>query len=134
MVPEVPRLPPHRLPPTSQKILEFLPVPNGNTSSLANNLLVVQNQPVDKDQFTQRIDVVESNSSTWFGRYSQTAEDQTFPALYLNGQTIADNAKQALISNTRVFSPTMVNEFRFGLNHFFNTLGPKPPFLQNLLT
>ncbi|MDQ2949476.1 MAG: carboxypeptidase-like regulatory domain-containing protein, partial [Acidobacteriota bacterium] len=127
-------IPSNRISPTSQKILEFLPVPNVNTSSLANNLLVVQNQPVDKDQFTQRIDVVESNSSTWFGRYSQTAEDQTFPALYLNGQTIADNAKQALISNTRVFSPTMVNEFRFGLNHFFNTLGPQLAFQRNVLS
>jgi outer membrane receptor protein involved in Fe transport len=125
-------IPTSRLSATSQKILEFLPPPNINTTSLANNLLIGLNLPVDKDQFTQRIDFVESNQSTWFGRYSWSNEDQTVPVLYENGSTIATRAKQAMISNTRVFSPTIVNDFRFGFNHFFNTLGPQLAFARNV--
>lgn len=126
-------IPANRISPISQKVLEFLPLPNVNTTSLANNLLLGQSVPVNKDQFTQRIDFVESGSSTWFGRYSWTNEDQTIPVLYLNGSTIATDAKQAMISNTRVFSPTIVNEFRFGFNHIFNTLGPELAFQRNVL-
>ena len=61
--------------------------------------------------------------SSWFGRYSYADEVATAPALYLNGTKLLTNVKQAMLSNTRVFSPAMVNEFRAGYNYFFNSLG-----------
>ena len=44
--------------------MEFIPLPNANTAGLANNLVVLQNRPIDKDQFMQRIDFNESNNSS----------------------------------------------------------------------
>jgi hypothetical protein len=41
----------------------------------------------------------------------------------VNGHFTATTANQALIDNTRILKPTLVNEFRFGFNHFFNDIG-----------
>src|SRR5438270_8767527 len=51
-------------------LLEFYPAPNISGAGLSNNYLSLQNNVSDKDQFTQRIDLVESPKSNWFGRYS----------------------------------------------------------------
>jgi len=126
-------IPQNRIHPTSVKFFEFIPEPNVNTAALANNLVVLQNRPIDKDQFLQRIDFVESNNSNWFGRYAWTDEQQLTPAIKLNGLKLATVAKQALISNTRVLSANKINEFRFGHNKFFNTIGPELAFSRNVL-
>jgi hypothetical protein len=101
-------------------LLEFYPAPNIAGAGLANNYLALNNNVTNKDQFTQRVDFVESSRSNWFGRYSWQAETQVQPSLYLNGHTLDVNVKQAMISNTRVLSPTMVNEFRFGYSGFYD--------------
>src|SRR5262249_7496911 len=67
------------------------------------------------------IDFIESRSSAWFGRFSwgdefvrqlRTFEEQ-------HGKTIT-KTYQAMLSNTRTFSPTMVNELRLGYTQFQN--------------
>ncbi|PYU93954.1 MAG: hypothetical protein DMG08_08820 [Acidobacteria bacterium] len=116
-------IPKSRIHPTSQRLLEFYPAPNTNTGSLVSNYQNSQNRQTDKDQFIQRVDFVESARSSWFGRYSYADEVAIAPALYLNGTKLLTNVKQAMLSNTRVFSPAMVNEFRAGYNYFFNSLG-----------
>ena len=68
------------------------------TCPLANNV-------TNKDQFSTRIDFVESSRSNWFGRFSWDDELNIAPALVLNGSSLQT-----------------VNEFRFGFNHFFNSL------------
>jgi hypothetical protein len=82
----------------------------------------------DKDQFTQRIDFVEGSKSFWFGRYSWTDEYVLAPNLKDNGQVVETNVKQAMVSNTRTLSPSVVNEFRFGATKFYNNLAQE---LQN---
>jgi outer membrane receptor protein involved in Fe transport len=113
-------IPANRLDPIAIKLLEFYPEPNIAGTGLANNYLSLQNNTNDKDQFTQRIDLVESSRSNWFGRYSWSDEYQVEPALKLNGHTLDVKVDQAMISNTRVLSPNWVNEFRFGYTGFFN--------------
>ena len=68
---------------------------------------------------------MESNRSNWSGRFSWTDEYLLNPALYQNGIITKTTAEQAMINNVRIFSPTLVNEFRFGYNHFFNDVGPQ---------
>src|SRR5712691_3369401 len=99
---------------TSIKLMEFWPLPNLNTPTVSNNYQNPQKTIIDKNQFNQRIDFNESSSSQWFGRYSWTDEFLVQPGLPLSGITIYTNSKQYMISNTRVLSPTKVNEFRFG--------------------
>lgn len=114
-------IPTNRLHPTSIKLLEFYPQPNQPGSSLVSNYQVGQNRAIDRDQFNQRVDFVESSLSTWFGRYSRGDEAQNLPGFYLNGTKILNVPWQAMLSNTRVFSSTFVNEFRFGVSRFTNT-------------
>src|SRR5712691_93540 len=99
---------------TSIKLMEFWPLPNLNTPTVSNNYQNPQKSVIDKNQFNQRIDFNESSSSQWFGRYSWTDEFLVQPGLPLSGITIYTNSKQYMVSNTRVLSPTKVNEFRFG--------------------
>jgi len=103
-----------RFDPISLKLMEFWPLPNINTPTVSNNFQTPQKTTVDKNQFNQRIDFNQSSNSQWFGRYGWTDEFTIQPQLPLSGTTIYTNSRQYMISNTRVVSPTKVNEFRFG--------------------
>ncbi len=121
------------LDPTALKLLEFYPPPNIAGAGLTNNYLALVNRQINKDQYTQRIDFVENSRSSWFGRYSWGSEQEIEPALKLNGTKLINRIHQFMISNTRTFSPTVVNEFRFGYNHFFNTFGRELAFTRDVV-
>ena len=114
-------IPQSRFDPISVKLLDYYPTPNVPGAGLANNYQTVPAQSNTTDQFTIRADFVESSASTWFGRYSYSNENgvtpSVFPAL---GLKLESYPKQATLSNIRTLSPTIVNEFRFGYNHFDN--------------
>src|SRR3954468_15958772 len=61
-------IPTGRLDSISKKLLEFYPEPNSGTGALAKNYLSLQNRVIDKNQYTQRMDFVQSSASTWMGR------------------------------------------------------------------
>jgi len=108
---------------TSKAMLEFLPVPNLNKAEVDRNYQKSRSEAQDKDQFNLRIDVNESSNSQWFGRYSWTDEPFINEGMLLNGSTRISRAKQLMVSNTRVLSPTMVNEARFGYSWMYNEMG-----------
>ncbi|PYV41478.1 MAG: hypothetical protein DMG06_16990 [Acidobacteria bacterium] len=126
-------IPQSQFDPIGQKLLDFYPAPNVPGAGLFNNYQTGLNFVVDKDQFIQRVDFVENSRSNWFGRYSWGDEQQVEPAIKLNGRKILTNVWQVMISNTRVFSPTQVNEFRFGTNKFFNSTGRELAFQRDVL-
>ena len=103
-----------------QALLQYYPLPNVPGAGNSNNFLNLQNNAANKDEFTQRIDFVESSKSTWFGRYSFDTDHVVTPSLYLNGNILDVTARQGVISNTRILSPNLVNEARFGVNYFHN--------------
>ena len=98
-----------------------------------NNYTSQQNRVIDKDQFTQRFDFVQSSSSTWMGRYSHSRDDEIKPALKLNGTKLVNRIHQVMVGNTRTLSPTVVNEFRFGYNSFYNTFGRELAFVRDVV-
>ena len=127
-------IPTSRFDPIALKLLEFYPAPNnGATGGLVNNYLSLQNRVIDKNQYTQRMDFVQSSSSTWMGRYSYGNEHQTSPALKLNGTKLSTKVHQVMLGNTRTLTSTVVNEFRFGYNYFFNTYGRELAFTRNVV-
>jgi hypothetical protein len=126
-------IPTNRLDPTSLKLLEFYPPPNIAGAGLTNNHLALANRRIDKDQFTQRIDFVQSSSSTWFGRYSWGDEQELAPALKLNGTKLTTRVRQGMVAHTKVLSSSLLNEFRFGYNYFFNTFGRELAFERNVV-
>ena len=127
------RIPASRLDPTSIALLEFYPAPNQPTTALTRNYLSLQNNRTNKDQFNTRVDFVESAKSNWFGRFSWSDEYIRNPRLYLNGFFVATTAHQALIDNTRILNPSVVNEFRMGFNHFFNDIGGELNYVRDVI-
>ncbi len=116
-------VPRSRFHPTALKLLEFYPAPNVATTGLSSNFQNGRRRVIDKDQFIQRVDWTESSASSWFGRYSWGDELQLEEALKLNGSKLLTEVHQAMVANTRVLSPSTVNEFRFGYNQFNNSTG-----------
>jgi hypothetical protein len=111
----------------------FAPLPNIAQTGLPNrNHQWVAKTPVDKDQFTGRFDFNESTTSQWFGRYSWTDELTVNPGVKLNGSILYTRASQWVLSNTRVFSSSKVNEFRFGYNSIFNNISQELAGVRNV--
>jgi hypothetical protein len=113
-------IPQSRLSPISLALEAYEPLPNVAGAGLANNYLALQNNTINKDQFNQRIDFVQNQKSTWFGRYSWGDESGLSPAMYENGTDLTLTVMQALLGNTFAISPSWVNEARFGFNYFNN--------------
>jgi carboxypeptidase family protein len=126
-------IPASRIHAISKKLLEFYPEPNGGISSLVNNYLSLQDRVIDKYQYTQRIDLVQSSRSAWMGRYSYGKENEVTPALKLNGTKLDNRVHQVVAGNTWTVSSTLVNEFRFGFNYFFNTFGRELAFERDVI-
>ena len=66
------------------------------------------------------------------GRYSHSRDDEINPALKLNGSKLVNRIHQVMVGNTRTLSPTVVNEFRFGYNSFYNTFGRELAFVRDV--
>ena len=118
--------------PIAIKLLEWYPEPNIPGTGLVRNYLALQHHVTDKDQFTGRVDFVESSKSSWFGRFSWTDGYVLAPNLKDNGQVVGTNIKQAMVSNTRTLSPSLVNEFRFGTTKFYNNLAQELQYKRNV--
>jgi hypothetical protein len=127
------QIPRDRFNPGSVYLLEkFAPLPNIQQTGLPiRNYQWLQKIPVDKDQFTTRIDLNESTTSQWFGRYSWTDELTVTPGVRLNGSVLYTKASQWVLANTRVFSSAKVNEFRFGYNYLFNNITQELAGVEN---
>jgi hypothetical protein len=128
------QIPADRFNPASVYLLEkFAPLSNLPQTGLPNrNYQYLQKVPVDKDQFTARMDFNESANSQWFGRYSWTDELTTTPGVQLNGTVLYTRASQWVLSNARVFSAAKVNEFRFGYNSLFNNISQELAGVENV--
>ena len=78
------RIPANRISPDVGEAARVLSEPNAtgtDATGTVNNYTGMQDRVIDKDQFTQRIDFVQSSSSTWMGRYSHSRDDEIQPAL-----------------------------------------------------
>jgi hypothetical protein len=127
------KIPASMLDATSKKFLEFWPEPNLPTAELDRNYSRTTRDTINKDQLTARIDFQESSGSQWFGRFSWSDEDTLTGGLPLSGTTLLTRAKQSMVSNTRVLSPTKVNEFRFGFNTIYNEIGNELGGVRNVV-
>jgi len=127
-------IPSNRFHPTSVKLLDFYPAPNLNPGLVPFNYEATRNRVVDKNQFIQRIDFVESSKSNWFGRYSWGSETEVQPIFYRNAQRVWATVHQAMFSNTRVLSAAKVNEFRAGYNKFHNVRAGEFAYTRDVMS
>lgn len=116
-------IPSNRLDPISQKLLKYYAAANVPGTGLSNNFVRSDASPFNRDGFVLRMDYVESSKSQWAGRYSWGDENQATQGLTLDGTKIITNYEQYMGSNTRTFTPNVVNEARFGYTRLFNSIG-----------
>ena len=125
-------IPTSRLDPTSQKLLAYYPA--ANLPGLTSNYTQLNSSPSNRDGFTLRMDWIESAKSQWTGRYSWGDENQSSTGETITGSKILTNYDQYLASNTRTFSPTLVNEARYGYSRIYNSIGTLSAFTTDSVT
>jgi hypothetical protein len=122
-------VPPNLIDPISQKFLKYYPTrPNVPGAGLANNYVQSQSAPRNRDGFVLRMDYVESSKSQWSGRYSWGSENQSSQGLSLAGSKVITGYEQYMGSNTRTFTPGVVNQATFGYTRLFNSTGTLSAF------
>jgi Carboxypeptidase regulatory-like domain len=114
-------IPSNRLDPISLKFLQYYH--SATLPGLSQNYVQNNSLPRNRDGFVLRLDYNESSKSQWMGRYNWGDENQANQALGGAGSKILTNYEQYIGSNTRTFTPTLVNEARFGYTRFFNSIG-----------
>ncbi len=124
-------IPANRISPVSKKLLEFYNTPT--LPGVTNNFVQALGRPQNRDQFILRLDYVESAKSTWTGRYSWGDENESSPGLNQNGTKLVTNLEQYMGTNTRILSPSVVTETRFGYPRFYNSVGTLLAFQRNVV-
>jgi len=121
-------IPGNRLDTIAKGFLQYFPapnIPNAPNNGLSNNYLALDNIAQNKYQITERVDFAQNAKSNWFGRFSMQNETGLMPALAQNGMSLVTKPKQAIINNTWIPSPTLVNEARVGFLNFYNNFAPE---------
>ena len=108
---------------TAQEILSKYPQPNAQGSATgANNLNAVYKLPKDDDQYSVRIDHRISDKDSLFGRasYINNSLNHTDPVAAIEDPSFSsgqfNNPRNYVVSETHIFSPTLLNTFTFTLN------------------
>jgi len=108
--------------PLAARLSAFYPTPNTNRSG--SNFLVDPARKESRNNFDIRVDHKISSKDDSFARFSYEDQPSTIPSPFnnvLDGggffDGIEDNSYRSLaLSETHIFSPTLVNEFRAGYN------------------
>ena len=113
-------IPASRIDPVAAAIFALLPEPNTNET---NNYVRPDANVIDNaDRITGKIDFRASDKSTFFARYIYTDRERSLPGAFggvIDGTGTSAFGDQTISSNglvlgwTRIFSPSVVNEFRF---------------------
>src|ERR1700733_772474 len=122
-------IPANTINPTSQAMLKYYAVPT--LPGFVNNYAQFNSNPFNRDSFIIRMDFVESAKSQWSGRYSWGSEVQKNGGLTITGSKVTSGYEQYLRSNTRILSPNIVNEARFGYSRIFNAISTADAFNVN---
>ncbi len=98
---------------------KFIPSPNLGATGL--NLNTTDQFVRDFDQFTVKIDHRFSDTDVVSGRYIQHDDKQLNPRSHVKNTRFASpiEAKNIAFQYTRIFSPTLLNSFKFGYNRGF---------------
>ena len=112
-------IPQSRMNPSAVATEALIPLPNyGPPGSLGLNFIYLPKTSSNTDQGDFRIDETISAKDNLFARYSIANNYQpavgSFPGFIGGGSASINDAVQAVISEIHIFTPALVNEFRFG--------------------
>ncbi len=100
---------------------------------VVSNYAYATSAPQNRQSLTVRGDYVQSQNSQYAFRYSSGTENIISTGLLGAGSKVVTNYYQYMGSNTWTFSPTVVNEARFGYSHFFNSAGLLSAFTNDVV-
>lgn len=133
-------IPANRFDAVGAKLINFYDVPNfpGAPFTNANNYRVGDSGGRDYMQYLAKIDHSFSAKNTMSGKFFLQNLDQKRPIVFDNAFNPGDNNQHApnrnvTLSDTHIFTPTILNELRFGLNRHTNAFEPKYPVDGNAL-
>src|SRR5436309_3623672 len=108
--------------PSVRPFLDLFPLPNGDdfgdgTAKLFSN----PRRPVDEDYTTGRVDHNFSNADSFFVRYTFSRAIQSSPTQYptLTVDSLT-RSQYVTLSETRIFSPRVLNTVRLGFNRSYS--------------
>ncbi len=105
---------------TALAIMKVLPQPGA--AGLVNNALNTEHDFINDDQGDAKLDWVPTDNDHVSVRYSQQNEVQNFinsqPVLYSSSGGNNLPLWSGVINYTHTFTPTLLNEFRIGVNYF----------------
>ncbi len=133
-------IPSSRIDPVAAQIVKFYPEPNANING--NNYFVTPPSTNDNWQYLGRLDQNFGTNDRAFFRFGQYSPNNNAPVVIPNQANNQDAGgwtdTQAVLSETHVVGPTLVNDFRFGWvqedNYTTITGGPAPELGLNGVT
>ncbi|HEX5229547.1 MAG TPA: carboxypeptidase-like regulatory domain-containing protein, partial [Bryobacteraceae bacterium] len=111
------------------EFMNLYPLPNANNAALGYNYVNVPVRKLDEGKFDIRVDENLSSKDTLFSRFSYDQAQSYVPGgapgfaeqgAFGSNQSIGNHARNAVISETHVFSPRTVNQMSFGFNRIFD--------------
>lgn len=113
------RIPADRLDPTAVRAMEYWPEPT--LPGTGRNYLSNEARRTTADQWLARVDLVQSDRMSWYGRTSWAKDREYTPSAFPDQGTWTNSRPdQVLIGNTWVLGPSMVSSLRLGWSRFDN--------------
>jgi len=127
-------LPSTRLDSNAVKLLQLYPAANtaGIYGGTSNDYAINRSQPDNTNHFDVRMDQNFSERDTMFGRVSYSKRTAFFPGDFVGlasnagfgAGNFSDMSFNSALSETHTFSPTLINELRFGYSRLVTSSNP----------
>jgi len=120
-------IPPALIDSTGQAMLDLYPTTNVSNESF--NYLNIPTRSLNDDEFDVKVDHNFSSKDTAYARFSYEQAESLVPGgspgfaeigPFASTQNITNHARNAVISETHIFSARNINQFTFGFNRIFN--------------
>ncbi len=102
---------------------KYVPLPNVDTGTdLTGNYRFLAPTPANINGYDVRIDRTINDKQQLYGRWSWKNVDSTFTNNLLPTEVHRESNRNLLVSHNYTLTPTILNEFRFGLTFYTNTV------------
>lgn len=123
------KFPGNMIDPIGQKMMNLFPLPDASNPGGGYNYADVPVRSLNEGEFDVRVDHNISSKDTVFARFSYDQATSFVPGgapgfaeqnAFASSQSITNHGRNAVISETHVFSERTINQFQFGFNRIFN--------------
>ena len=115
--------------PIGRELINLYPLPNANNAALGYNYVSQPVRQLNEGKFDIRLDETISEKDSLFARFSYDQAKSYVPGgapgfaeqgAFASNQSITNHARNAVLSETHIFSPATVNQATLGFNRIFN--------------